>query len=56
MLDKISFLKLTFIQHNFSSSNMIFLILKVFKPIQHFIQHPITSTLDGMLDWLTEVN
>ena len=41
-----------FIQHDFSSSNMIFLpllILRSVKPIQHFIQHDIVAMLDEML-------
>ena len=41
------------IQHDFSSSNMIFssfAILPSVKPIQHFIQHDIFVMLDEILD------
>ena len=41
------------IQHDFSSSNMIFssfAILRSVKPIQHFIQHDIFVMLDEILD------
>ena len=42
-----------FIQHDFSSSNMVFsflLFLRSVEPIQHFIQHSIFVILDEMLD------
>ena len=39
------------IQHNFFFFFQIFKILKMCKPVQHFIQHHENTMLDEMLDW-----